>query len=270
MAEIEPELTCAVCGRLLATKQGRGRRRQYCNATCRSAARRHRSRASGAPATNVNDKLTPTVCHDNLDVPSGTHSGTTPVAAASGRSRPELEPEPPGTDSPLAAITAARQLVAAAEAELQQAVDQARATGHSWREIGDVLDTTRQAAFQRFGRPVDPRTGSPMSRAVLPGAADKTAMIFAGMAAGRWEEVRRYFSETMRSRLDAERLAAGWAQTIGMIGNFERMGEALAYPLGNSTVTDILVYFEAGERRGQVSFDREGEVVGLFLRPAPK
>jgi hypothetical protein len=59
----------------------------------------------------------------------------------------------PGSGSPLAAVAAARELAAAANSALQAAVDRARGAGHSWREIGDVLDTTRQAAFQRFGRP---------------------------------------------------------------------------------------------------------------------
>jgi hypothetical protein len=194
----------------------------------------------------------------------GTDSGSVPVAATGAAP----EPAQPGDESPLAAIAAARQLVAAAEAALQQAVDRARATGHSWREIGEVLDTTRQAAFQRFGRPVDPRTGAPMSRAVLPGATDKAIMIFAEMAAGRWEQARRDFGATMRSKLDADRLAAGWAQTIGMIGSFERMGEPLAYPAGDNTVADIPLYFEAGERTGRVTFSPGGEVLGLFIRPA--
>ena len=43
----------------------------------------------------------------------------------------------------LLAMTARARLVAG-EA-MQQAVDQARAGGHSWREIGDVLGTTRHA-----------------------------------------------------------------------------------------------------------------------------
>ena len=60
--------------------------------------------------------------------------------------------------SSLAGLAAAREQSAAAAAALQAAVDRARAAGHSWREIGDVLQTTRQAAFQRFGRPIDPRT----------------------------------------------------------------------------------------------------------------
>lgn len=34
---------------------------------------------------------------------------------------------------------------------LQQSVDSARAAGHTWSEIGDVLEMSRQAAQQRFG-----------------------------------------------------------------------------------------------------------------------
>jgi hypothetical protein len=33
-------------------------------------------------------------------------------------------------------------------------------------------------------------------------------------------------------------------------------------------VVDIPLYFEAGERTGRVSFDHDGKVVGLFIRPA--
>jgi hypothetical protein len=196
----------------------------------------------------------------------GTDGATWPEGAgAAARGRPDL----PAGGSPLAAIVTARQLSAAAEAALQQAVDRARAAGNSWREIGEVLETSRQAAFQRFGRPVDPRTGQPMSRAVPPGLTDKAMTIFADMAAGRWERACRDFTEVMRSRVDSDRLAAGWARTIGMIGSFERLGEALAYPADGGTIIYIPLYFEAGERTGQVSFDDDANVVGLFIRPAP-
>lgn len=49
-------------------------------------------------------------------------------------------------------ILAARQRVADAEQELRDAVKAAREAGDSWAVIGAALDTTRQAAFQRFGR----------------------------------------------------------------------------------------------------------------------
>jgi hypothetical protein len=51
------------------------------------------------------------------------------------------------------AVAAARELSRVTDVALRAAVDRARAAGHSWSRIGEVLGTTRQAAFQRFGRP---------------------------------------------------------------------------------------------------------------------
>ena len=50
------------------------------------------------------------------------------------------------------AIVAARKSVDDPEAALRAAVVDARDAGNSWAVIGAALDTTRQAAFQRFGR----------------------------------------------------------------------------------------------------------------------
>ncbi len=49
-------------------------------------------------------------------------------------------------------IIAARKKMAEAERELRDAVQAARDAGDSWTVIGAALDTTRQAAFQRFGK----------------------------------------------------------------------------------------------------------------------
>ncbi len=49
-------------------------------------------------------------------------------------------------------ILAARHQIADAEQELRDAVNAARAAGDSWTVIGAALNTTRQAAYQRFGR----------------------------------------------------------------------------------------------------------------------
>ncbi len=48
-------------------------------------------------------------------------------------------------------IIAARRNLANAEQELLDAVHAARQAGDSWTVIGAALDTTRQAAQQRFG-----------------------------------------------------------------------------------------------------------------------
>jgi hypothetical protein len=54
-------------------------------------------------------------------------------------------------------IIAARSKLAEAEQELRDAVQSARGAGDSWTVIGAALDTTRQAAFQRFGKASEAR-----------------------------------------------------------------------------------------------------------------
>lgn len=49
-------------------------------------------------------------------------------------------------------ILAAKNAVAEADAELVAAVRAARAAGDTWDIIGAALGTTRQGAYQRFGK----------------------------------------------------------------------------------------------------------------------
>jgi len=50
----------------------------------------------------------------------------------------------------LDAVKAARTMIDLSDQVLHALVDRAREEGHTWQEIGDVLGTSRQAAFQRF------------------------------------------------------------------------------------------------------------------------
>jgi len=200
-----------------------------------------------------------------LDEPGASDPVAAAVIQAAQRLIGELGDQ--GTGSPLDVVTAARELSAAAATAMQAAVDRARAVGHSWREIGDVLDTTRQAAFQRFGRPVDPRTNKPMSRETLPGAADHAIEILGCIIEGRWEDARRDFGPEMLTAVSADRIARVWAVVAAEVGGYERMGEPLVFQADDATVVDLPLYFEAGQTSGRVVFGRDGMVVGLFIRP---
>jgi hypothetical protein len=171
--------------------------------------------------------------------------------------------------SPTAAVAAARELSAAADAALQAAIDRARDAGHSWREIGDVLGTTRQAAFQRFGHPIDPRTGTPMSREVIAGAADRAIQIFIWHTEGRWAEICEQLDDNISNLLTPDVMASAWARNAGMIGRLERMGEPFPHRAGDDTVVEIPLFFEAADAVGIVRFDPDGRVAGLAIRPAP-
>jgi hypothetical protein len=196
-------------------------------------------------------------------------TGTTDDAVERGRAAAlGLVEGPPGeTRNALEAVAFARGAASAVEDGMRTAVQRARESGHTWEEIGQVLGTTRQAAFQRFGRPTDPRTGQPMALSMLPGAAERGAALFADLAARRWADASRDFGERLAGKLDSDALAAGSARLAGMLGQLQAMGEPVAFQAGDRTVVDVPLSFEAGERTGRVSYDRGGKVTGLFFLP---
>jgi hypothetical protein len=171
--------------------------------------------------------------------------------------------------APLEAVTVVRSLARVVEDGLREAVQQARQTGHTWAEIGELLGTTRQAAFQRFGRPLDPRTGVPMAEEILPGAAERAAGLLADVAERRWEQATSGFDQRMANALDARGLAAAWAQVVGTAGAYQGMGEPVAHQAGDYTVVDVPLRFEAAEMTGRVSYDRAGKVAGLYFLNQP-
>ncbi|WP_210410950.1 hypothetical protein [Oerskovia sp. KBS0722] len=74
----------------------------------------------------------------------------------------------PGAHLELVALTA--RASTSAESLLATAVSSARSAGHSWEAIGTTLGISRQAAQQRFGRPVGP--GAPGTVQDLVGGAE--------------------------------------------------------------------------------------------------
>lgn len=237
-----PPQACLECGRALPDPLNRGRIRRYCSATCRSAARRRRARAGDGGAVDGKNHLTSGPRQKNVDT---------------------VQAE--GTGSVLDAIGRAAQAARAAEEGLAMTVAQARGAGNSWAQIGQVLGVSRQAAFQRFGRPTDPRTGAPMVGAALPDAAERAMALFADLADAHWASVARRFDAIVAAQLDADGVAAVWAQVIGTVGAFERLDTPVVHQAGDLTVVDVPLLFEAGERTGRVSLDRSGRVAGLFI-----
>jgi hypothetical protein len=187
----------------------------------------------------------------------------TPGDAGRGMTRRTLADDRIGA---LEAIGVAQEVARDAEEGLAMTVARARESGHTWAEIGQVLGTSRQAAFQRFGRPADPRTGRPMEPAV-PGAGDLATRLLDDLAAGHWAAVCARFGPAVAARLDPPGLAAAWAQVIGMVGQYERRGAPSVYQAGDHTIVDLPLFFEAGERMGRVSYDRDASVAGLFFLP---
>ena len=173
--------------------------------------------------------------------------------------------DPHGRPGAVAQVAAARDVREHADRVLAAAVAQARAAGCTWQEIGDVLGTTRQAAFQRFGRPIDPRTGEEMDKTVAPGAAERAVEIYAQLAAAQWDDVTKDFDEQMAAALSTQGMSDTWAQILGMVGALERSGEPFARRMGELTVVDVPLTFEAGDMVGRISFRSDLKIAGLFV-----
>lgn len=173
-----------------------------------------------------------------------------------------------GSGTPLDSVVVAREAARSAEGALRDAVEQARGAGHTWQEIGEILGTSRQAAFQRFGRPVEPRTGADVADEPLSGAAERAMALLADLVTGRWEDVRRDFDPAMTDAVPAATIAEVWTQVAGAIGRFERMGEPSVMRFGAHTMVTVVLHCEAGQVSGRVTFNMDGTVAGLLVLPA--
>jgi hypothetical protein len=178
------------------------------------------------------------------------------------------------TGGPLAApayldlVRRAQDVDALAGQLLKLCVEQSRDAGHTWQEIGDLLGVTRQAAFQRFGKPVDPRTGKPMDKTVLmTDAADRAVTIFTDVIEGRMDAARPAFNVQVLETFTDEVRGDALATVAGLVGAFEGFGTAEPFVrrVGDLTVVDIPLRYEAGDMKARIAFDADEKVAGLFI-----
>ena len=171
------------------------------------------------------------------------------------------------TPSYLDVVTRSRDVDVLAEQVLRLCVQQARDAGHTWQEIGDLLGVTRQAAFQRFGKPIDPRTGEPMDKTVhFPEAGERATAVLTDVLTGHLDRARETFNTQVREGLTDEVFGSGQATVAGLVGAYEGIsGEPFVRRIGDHTVVDIPLRYEAGDMKGRVAFDPDGKVAGLFI-----
>ena len=171
----------------------------------------------------------------------------------------------------LGLVRVARDLRDLADVLVARCVDQSRDAGHTWQEIGDLLGVTRQAAFQRFGKPIDPRTGAPMDKIIhMADPAARATEIVQDVIEGRMDEARPSFNEQVLAAFTDEVREAGLATVAGLVGAFEGFGtdDPFVRRIGDHTVVDLPLRYEAGDMKARVAFDADEKVAGLVIIPA--
>ncbi|MFZ0043507.1 MAG: DUF3887 domain-containing protein [Solirubrobacteraceae bacterium] len=166
------------------------------------------------------------------------------------------------------AIAATRSLDALVEETLRGLVEQARAAGHTWAEIGELLHVSRQAAFQRFG-------GAPRSTAAdaavstpVDGAVEHAMPVLEAFLDGRFEDARARFSARMLQAVSLELLAEVREKVRREAGEVQAIGTPRISVHDGYTVVDIPVALERADGIGRVALDVGREVAGFLVRPA--
>jgi hypothetical protein len=165
--------------------------------------------------------------------------------------------EEPDAASPMSALLSARTAAEAIEQATRLLVAQARASGRTWQEIGELLAISRQAAQQRFGQPVPEAEHAHL--------AARAAEVVAQVDAGAWDEVTADWDDVMRGELGVERLAEGWRKIAASAGPLQTIGHSSIVRKGPYRIADVPLIFEHGPMKARVVFNHEDRISGLFL-----
>ncbi len=163
----------------------------------------------------------------------------------------------------LAGLRGLRSLHALADDAARLLVEQARAAGSSWAEIGSALGVSRQAVFQKYGG-----AGADAAaawQAELGAASRLAARILRWFRAGEFERMRDCFAEEMIGACSVPLLRRVRRELERQPGPIERIGAPAVRPLGDLLVADGRLTCRAGERIGRVTIDSEGRVAGFFI-----
>lgn len=174
------------------------------------------------------------------------------------------ERESPG--QVMRAIAATRSLEMIVQDTLRALVAQARAAGHTWAEIGELLHVSRQAAFQRFGggRP----TAEEGVAVPVDGAVDAAVPVLRAFLDGRFDDARATFGERMLEACSVELLADVRERVRQYGGEVQAFGTPVVSLRDGYTGIDIPVALERADGVGRVVLDADRRVVGFFVRPS--
>jgi hypothetical protein len=164
-----------------------------------------------------------------------------------------------------AAIAATRSLGMLVEDTLHALVQQARAEGHTWAEIGELLHVTRQAAFARFGTTGALEILDVTDIPPLEDAGDQARQMLGDFFADRFEEIRANFSERLRQQHSVEVLKNLRARLERRYGAFQEAGTPNIMVRHGLTFTDTPLALERGDARSRIIFDVDGDVVAFGL-----
>ena len=98
-------------------------------------------------------------------------------------------------------------------------------------------------------------------------AAERATAIVADVLEGRMDQARQSFDATVLAAFTDEVRLDSLATVAGLVGAFEGFGqgEPFVRRIGDHTVVDIPLRYEAGDMKARVAFDADEKVAGIFI-----
>jgi hypothetical protein len=167
----------------------------------------------------------------------------------------------------LRAIAATRSLETIVDDTLRALVEQARAAGHTWAEIGEILHVSRQAAFQRFGGARRPPAGEDALQVPVEDAVEHALPVLQAFLDSRWDDARSTFDERMLQACSVELLADVREKVRHEAGEVQTFGTPAVSVRDGYTIVDIPVALERADGFGRIVLNADRQVAGFFIRP---
>ena len=97
-------------------------------------------------------------------------------------------------------------------------------------------------------------------------AGVRATTILNDLLAQRYDSVFATFDDRVAAALPVAKMPDVLASIAGLVGAFERVtGDPVVRQVGDHTVADLPLAFEAGDMKGRVAFNEDGTVAGLFV-----
>ena len=113
-------------------------------------------------------------------------------------------------EAPILRVAVTAELRAITEELLHDYVENARANEVPWQQIGDVLGISRQAAFQRFRNPNDPRGNHQMRTKTNEGLIPKAEQVYHQLAADDYTAVAAEMTLITQRALSEKKVMGVW------------------------------------------------------------
>ncbi|MEI7905688.1 MAG: DUF3887 domain-containing protein [Candidatus Firestonebacteria bacterium] len=92
-------------------------------------------------------------------------------------------------------------------------------------------------------------------------------MLVDSLSGGNYADCVKYFDETMKTALPAEKLENAWKSIISQAGSFKEKSSGREEKSGTYTAVYVTCKFEHAPLDAKVVFDKENNIAGLFFVP---